>query len=368
MRVHVVDPSSYTPAYDDALCSALAQAGVEVQLFTSRFQYGPLHGERAYLRNEFFYRRSHSSARSGQRGHTGVAVKLFEHIPDMLRYRAAARSAEIVHFQWLTVQPLDIHLLPSGRPVVLTAHDILPREPRTGQLRAQRRLYERVDAIVVHSFHGQRRLVEELGVDHERVHVIPHGVLRPGAGQPELPLPEGLREVRGQVVLFFGLLRPYKGIELLLDAWSGVDGAELWIVGMPRMDTSALRAKAPANVRFLESFIPNAQIPAFMRRASFVVLPYSEIDQSGVLFTALGYGRPLLLSDVGGFPEVAHTGAARLFNAGDADALRQALLDLLRNEAVLVDMCAKARAAADGCYSWHSLARRHLDLYAQLLD
>ncbi len=67
------------------------------------------------------------------------------------------------------MQPLDVHLLPRARPVVLTAHDVLPREPRPGQRRAQRRLYARVDAVVVHSEHGRDRLVGELGLGAGRV-------------------------------------------------------------------------------------------------------------------------------------------------------------------------------------------------------
>ena len=63
------------------------------------------------------------------------------------------------------------------------------------------------------------------------------------------------------------------------------------------------------------------------------MLPYREIDQSGVLFTALAFGKPLLLSDVGGFPEVAATGAARTFPAGDARALHDALRELLADPA-----------------------------------
>ena len=78
----------------------------------------------------------------------------------MLRYRRAARAADVVHFQWLTVQQLDGHLLPGRRggrpPLVLTAHDVLPREGRARRRAAQRRLYERFDAIVVHSEHGRR--------------------------------------------------------------------------------------------------------------------------------------------------------------------------------------------------------------------
>ncbi len=118
------------------------------------------------------------------------------------------------------------------------------------------------------------------------------------------------------MVLCFGLIRPYKGIDLLLDAWGqGLDGAELWIVGMARMDTSRLRARAPASVRFDERFVADDELPALFGRAQLVVLPYREAEASGVLFTALAFGRPLLLSDVGAFGELAATGAARLFPA-----------------------------------------------------
>jgi glycosyltransferase involved in cell wall biosynthesis len=295
-------------------------------------------------------------------------LKLAEHVPDMLRYRRYARGADIVHFQWLTVQPLDVHLLPRGRPLVLTAHDVLPREPRPGQLTAQKRLYERIDAIVVHSASGQRRLVEELQLDPGRIHVIPHGVLEPWEGSAREPLPEHLRERSGPVVLFFGLLRPYKGLDVLLEAWQGIEGAELWIVGMPRMDISKLRASAPQSVRFLTSFVPDAQIPDLLERASFVVLPYREIDQSGVLFTALGAGAPLLLSDVGGFPEIVSTGAAQMFKAGDSEALHTALQRLLSDPASLAQMAEHAKVAAERDFSWKQIAARTLELYSRLLE
>src|SRR5581483_5900535 len=92
-----------------------------------------------YVVREHFYRHARGAAGSSLRRLT----KLAEHVPDMLRYRALARGADVVHFQWLDVQWLDGYLLPN-RPLVLTAHDLLPREPRPGQAHAQRRLYERV--------------------------------------------------------------------------------------------------------------------------------------------------------------------------------------------------------------------------------
>jgi glycosyltransferase involved in cell wall biosynthesis len=365
VRVHLVDPSAFTPPYDHALAVALARAGADVELVTSRFGYGPVPDARGYAVRESFYRWAPGVPGSRAR----FAAKLAQHVPDMLAYRRHAREADVVHFQWLTVQPLDVHLLPRGRPLALTAHDVLPREPRPGQRGAQRRLFERVDAVLVHSEHGRERLTGALGIDPARVHVVPHGAFEHLTRQAdERPLPPELAAVEGPVVLCFGLIRPYKGIDVLLEAWRGVEGAELWIVGMPRMDLEPLRAAAPPGVRFVPRFVTDAEIPAFFRRADLVVLPYREIDQSGVLFTALAFGRPLLLSAVGGFPEVAATGAAELVPPGDAGALRQALVRLLGDGAGRERLAAAARAAAAGPYSWDRAAAATLDVDRGLVE
>jgi len=98
-----------------------------------------------------------------------------------------------------------------------------------------------------------------------------------------------------------------------------VTGAELWIVGRPRMDIGPLRAAAGPGVRFVPRFVGDAELAAFFRRADVVVLPYAQterLDFSGVLATALAFGRATVLSDVGGFSEVAAHGAARLVPPG----------------------------------------------------
>ncbi len=381
MLVHVVDPSAYTPPYDDALCRALAQAGARVELYTSRFTYGSVPEPQGYSRREHFYRFANGAAHlprgpaSGPRSAAARGLKLAEHVPDMLRYRRLAKAADIVHFEWLPVQQLDLRLLPAGReqpPLVITAHDVLPRQPRLGQRAAQRRLYERFDAIVVHSRHGRARLTGELALDPARVHVIPHGVLAPWAapetGQAEsAALPPGFPNEGDPVVLFFGLLRPYKGLDVLLEAWREVHGAELWIVGMPRMDTAPLHSAATEGVRFLERFVSDAELHAFLRRASLVVLPYREIDASGAAFTAIGAGLPLVLSDVGGFPEIASSGCARIVPAGDSKALAATLRELVADPAQLEAMAESARTAARGPYAWEQIATKTLTLYATLL-
>jgi glycosyltransferase involved in cell wall biosynthesis len=355
MRVSVVDPAAYTPPYDRALCAALAREGAQVELLTAAFAHGEVPAASGFAVREDFYRWA-------PRGRGRRAARLLTHVPDMLL--AARRPADVVHFQWLAVQQLDQALVRAfRRPRVLTAHDVLPREALPGQRAAQRRLYERMDAIVVHSEHGRARLVDELALDPARVHVIPHGVLRPAGAAP---LPPELPDFDGPVVLCFGLLRPYKGIEVLLEAWRGIEGAELWIIGAPRMDTAPLHAAAPPGVRFVERFVSEGEAAAVFRRADLAVLPYREIDQSGVLFTALGFAVPLVLTAIGGFPEIAKAGAAELVPPGDAGALHTALETLLNHPERRAQLAAAATTLA-AQRSWPAIARTHLELYASLL-
>src|SRR5947209_6901139 len=262
MRIALVDPAAYTPPYDNALAAALARAGQDVTLWTSRFAYGRVSVPGGHRIREHFYRVQAGAPGSRRR----LATRLAQHIPDMLRLRHAVRDADIVHFQWLAVQAADRFMLPS-RPIVLTAHDVLPREPRPGQVRAQRRLLDLVEAIITHSAHGRERLTHSLGVSEAKVHVVPHGAFTHLAELPPGPLPPELERTGAEpAVLFFGLLRPYKGVQVLLDAWRSLRAtefgrsAQLWVVGHPRMPLEPLRARAPEGVTFVPRFVSDGEL------------------------------------------------------------------------------------------------------------
>jgi glycosyltransferase involved in cell wall biosynthesis len=356
VRVQLIDPSGDVIPYDHALATALARRGAEVELITSRFVHGPAPAPDGYELSEPFYRlATRLGARAPRRRR---ALKLVEHISDMLRYRRRAERADVRHFQWLPLERIDAHLLPSRRPRVLTMHNVI----REG---ANRGLAERMDAVIVHT----RRGAELLGGD--RVHVIPHGAFEHLTRQRhEQPLPPELAAVDGPVVLCFGLVRPYKGVDVLVEAFRDVEGAELWVVGRPLgVSVEELRRLAPpGRVRFVDRYVGDAEQPAFFRRAELLVLPHRNVDVSGVLFAGLAFGKAMILSDVGGFSElVEEHGAGRLVPPADPGALAAAIGELLADPGQRERLEQRARAAAAGPYSWDSVAERTLRLYEEVL-
>jgi glycosyltransferase involved in cell wall biosynthesis len=369
MRITVIDPPAYTPPYDHALCAALARRGLEVELVTSPFRHGPVPAPDGYRRSEAFYRHGPDSR----------ALKLVQHPIDMLslahRLRRGPRG--ITHFQWLPVPLLDLRLVSRfPRPRVLTAHD-LPRESGPWSAAQASTLAERVDAVVAHSDEGRRRLVGDLGFPESKVRVVPHGVFEYLTRLPdERPLDAGVGDLDDRkVVLSFGLLRPYKGIDVLIEAFAAAPSdSVLLVVGRAMMPVEPLRRRAQElgvadRVRFVTRFITDPEIPAYFRRADLVVLPYREIEQSGVLFTALAFGCPLVLSAVGGFTELGERHqAARLVPAGDAAALGRVLAELLDDDDARARLAEAARRAAAGPYSWDRVAEETSRLYESLLE
>ena len=355
MRVQLIDPSADVLPYDHALAAALARCGADVELVTSRFVHGPAPAPDGYRVSESFYRLA--TRLGSRRPPLRRAPKAAEHVPDSLRLRRRAAGADLVHWQWLWLEALSTRLLPRGRPQVLTMHNVIRRE------RSGRRLADRMDATIVHTRHG----AELLG-GGPRVRVIPHGAFEHLTRLPrETPLAPELAAVEGPVVLCFGVVRPYKGVDVLVEAFRSVEGAELWVVGRP-LGVSLESLRAPGNVRFVPRYVSDGELPAFFRRADLLVLPHRTVDVSGVLFAGLAFGKPMVLSDVGGFRELAEEhGAGRVVTPGDPAALAVAVGELLANPDERERLAQRARAAAAGPYSWDSVARRTLDLYQEVL-
>ena len=349
MHVVLADPPAFTPPYDHELAAALARRGAHVELVTAPFRFGPRPAPDGYELVEDCYRRS-----SGIRRHRLRRVaKALEHPIDLRRL--LARPADVLHLQWLAAPELDDVLLRSRRPLVFTAHDLVPR--RTARRAGLwRRLFGRFDRVVVHSHRG-RDVLAGLGVDPAALRVIPHPVFR--SDPPRVD--------DGRTVLALGVIRPYKGLSDAVRATLAVDGARLLVAGDPRVPLDEPRRLAGDRAEWRLGYLGPTEIEQALSEATVAVFPYrEELDQSGALLQALGAGVPAVVYDVGGLGEVVGRFAAgRVVAAGDVGGLAAALRQLLDDEDALEAARAGARRARDEL-TWDAAAAAHLALYEEI--
>ena len=344
MRVVVADPPAFTPWYDHELAAALARAGADVELATSRFRFGVAPEPDGYVRSEGFYP---VSSRVFKRSRLRLPVKGVEHL-DVVRSLGRI-EADVLHVQWLAFPQLDARMRLRS-PSVFTAHDLLPR--RTASKRELwRRILHRFDRVVVHTARGREALAE-LDVDAT---VIPHPVYPSNAQRSD----------DGRTLLALGVIRPYKGLADAIEATRRLPDTRLLVAGDPAMPLDGLRGAERVDWRL--GFLAAADLDHALGESTVAVFPYrAELDQSGALLQALGAGVPAVVYDVGGLGEPVHRfGAGRVVPAGDVDALTEAVHALLDNPAEL----ARARAGAERAraeLTWDAAAASHLALYRTL--
>ena len=337
MRVVVADPPAFTPPYDHELAAALARAGADVELVTSRFRFGAVPEPDGYRRREPFYP---LSSRLFRRSRLRLPLKAAEHPLGLLRL--AALDPDVVHLQWLAWPQLDARLLRLRAPAVFTAHDLLPRRT-AGKTTLWRRLLLRFDRVVVHSERGREALAE-LGVD---ARVIPHPVFR----RDLTPNADG-------TALFFGVIRPYRGLDDAVAAARRA-GARLIVAGDP-----VTPVRRVEGVDYRLGYLSEDEVDRAHAEATVAVFPYRpELDQSGSLLRALGSGVPAVVYDVGGLAEpVERYGAGLVVPAGDVEALADALRRVLEDPEPFRSGAERARAEL----TWDAAAAAHLALYEEL--
>jgi glycosyltransferase involved in cell wall biosynthesis len=350
MRVVLADPPAYTPPYDRALATALARAGADVELVTSRFRFGEVASPDGYAAREWFYPLSSHMGSSRLR----LAVKALEHPAGMAQL--AAVRADVLHVQWFGAPEADRWLFRPRPPVVYTAHDVIPR--RTAAKKGVwRTLFSRIDRVVVHSDRGRDGLVA-FGVPAQRIHVIPHPAFRS----------EVVRADDGRAVLALGLIRPYKGTEDAVEAVLRTRAARLVVAGDPRVGLDGLRTTAGGRVEWRLGFLPEPEIRRALSETTVAVFPYrAEIDVSGALLQVLGAGIPAVVYDIGGLGEVIRRfQAGVVVEPGDVAGMASAIDRLLEDENALAQARQGAERARDEL-TWEASAAAHLELYGELV-
>jgi len=357
MRIALLDPPSYSPDYDHHLAAALGARGHEVELITSPFAFGEPPAPEGYERRELFLPLSARFLRRAPRSRLRRPLKALEYGPSIVRLLGHLHRMrpDVVNVQWLPAGTRDLvwaRRLP--RPRVFTAHNVLPHEGQA-DVEARLRLYSTFDRIVVHTERGVEQL-ERFGVPAERVVRIRHGTFD---GPVEPP--------NGRTLLFFGLIRRYKGLDVLVRALSEVRDAQLVVAGDPLDPVEPTRQLADElgvsdRIEWRLGYRPQHEVEALMRDATVTVFPYhSGESASGTLSTALGHGRPAVVTEPLG-ETVREFGAGAVVPPGDPTALATAINELLDDPAQAFAGTERAREAI----SWSAIAEAHERLYSEL--
>jgi glycosyltransferase involved in cell wall biosynthesis len=361
VRISIADPVSYTIPYDRGLAGALARRGHEVDLFTASFLFTELPPPDGYRQHDVFFTRSARLLRGNPRSRARFLVKGLEYVPSARRLQKAIVriDPDVVHVQWLGLPRFDLRWLEAvkrERRVVFTAHDVLPRRT-ADKVDLWRQVFDTVDRVVVHG----RGAVEQLagiGVDRAKIARIPHPVFEPAREIVPATAP---------TLLFFGLIRRSKGLDLLIRALPAiareVPDVRLVVAGdeiEPARPYQELAHEQGVSdrIEWRLRFLADREIADVMEEAAVVVLPYRQIESSGVLATALGYGRPVVVTDVGSLGDtVREHGVGAVVRPEDPSALAAACVAQLRHPS----------AGTRDLFTWEHAAEEHERLYEELV-
>jgi glycosyltransferase involved in cell wall biosynthesis len=372
LRVLLVDPSLFTAPYDAALTAGLVDAGVAPMWATRPVRAGDRQELPAQYVDDFFYRRTDSAEASGWR----AVVKGAAHLQGLaaLIGRVFRHRSDVVHVQWLVLPLFDALAIAAIRlfkPVVLTVHDTVPFNGERMSLvkrmgfRLPLRLAHR---LITHTQAGRNHLIAA-GVPAGKIRVIPHGPLKiahPIAARPAV----ADAPVAAYNVVLFGEIKPYKGLDVLVEAVGMLPAAvqdrlRVFVAGRPRMELADLHRRiAVLGVEQCFSFEPRRiteeEMAQLFSAADCFVFPYRQIDASGVYFLVKALGRWLIASKVGVFAEqMDGVDDGRLVDSGDVQQLASAL-----QEAVQDRPQPRAMPSKD---SWESIGRQTRQIYEELL-
>ena len=293
-------------------------------------------------------------------------------------------DGELLHAQWWSPPLALIYFIVCigfklrRKPVVFTVHNIFQHDKHHVHEILSRVLLRLGDHYIVHCESNRRQLSRYFGIQNDRISVIPHGPLdfhvQNGKDREKIRGEIGF-DPRDKVILLFGTVRPYKGIDVALRAFPKVlkkiPEARLLIAGKLWEDWRPYERliKGLGITDYIKThlqYIPSNEVCDFFLASDLVILPYHNFDsQSGVGATAISFHKPMIVADTGGLPELV-SDQRYVVPPRDTEALANRIVYCLADSSRLDEMSAKAKELAESM-AWSVIAEKTISLYERIL-
>jgi len=305
-----------------------------------------------------------------------------------------SHKPRVIHFQWLDrFIMIDRIFLPGiarlcGHKVVLTVHNINAgkRDNRDHWFNrlSLRILYKIANRLIVHTSQSKDELLKEFPISESKVTVIRHGmnnrVSRKYLTTTQSRSALNIGSVE-KVVLFFGNIDYYKGLDLLIESLNFLpkefaNNFRLLIAGnskiaeytnsiLEMIEKSNLKAKISSRI----SHIPDDEVEQYFMAADCIILPYRRIYQSGVIFMAYTFGLPIIVSDIGNFRnDMIHGETGFIFPDNTPEEISKAMINYFNSGLYqkLPETREQIKQWAMENYSWDAIGAETRRLYESL--
>lgn len=292
---------------------------------------------------------------------------------------------KIVHYQFFRYKSIEtfFYVLLKLFPVKLfhTAHDVILVNEKKINMFYNKVIYKFSDAIIVHSEKNKQQLSDLYKICNKKIFVTPHGSFDYYRGSTTIDsnfYKTKFAVTKNQLVLlFFGFIKEYKGLDLLLEAMHNIKNLNLALIIAGRFESIEIKnnimkqiKNLPPNITIIKDFdfIDEEKIPIYFTIADIVVLPYKRISHSGVLHLAYSFSKPVLATNVGDFDESVENFKSGLLVEPNVDSIQTAIERIVSDDLDLRSMGLYANKLNSSKYSWTASAIKLKSAYEVILN
>ncbi|KYG78195.1 glycosyltransferase [Roseivirga spongicola] len=360
-KIYIIDLAERSPAYNKELHKALKENGSSAEYVDSTFKSN-MWGYVKYFPQK-----------------KGLLFKHFKFINLLLNhlffYRSILKSKHLttLHFQWLPLfdkTSLELFILKRlkkrGHKLVLTIHNVLPHDSNLTFKSRFKKLYNVMDKIIVHSENIRCELINDYSIAESNIEVVRHGSL--------LFNPEEYSEENNEFsyALFFGLIRPYKGVDFLLSAWKEVNrvnpNLRLKIIGKcpdSYEEVVLSHIHDDMNVEYKNIYADVSELKKYIKGASLLIFPYRAITTSGAVITGLSAGKAAILTDLPTFKS-EFSESCEFVQYGNSSELSTAILGVSQDSEKRKVMISNSLELMKEKYNWSGISLDTMEIYKSL--